>query len=211
MAGRGYSRRQLLANAAIAASRGLVAVRRTRDVAAVTARPHPRPALRRNRHQKDATDNHAVFEHAVIVDMGLEDLTGCFRTWTDETWINRNAGAMPLLMALRGCPTSSYLRAPPAVLSQWSGASLCGCSPARSMFSASASGLCRERRLHRAQKRLNHKVTPTPGEACAEERQGSEQSKVSRRLGVRSRSRMERSAHLAGCRKVKTRNGVTRR
>src|SRR5262249_26091459 len=33
--------------------------------------------------------------------------------------------------------------------------------------------------------------------ACAEQRQGGEQSKVSRRLGVHSRPRMEGSAHLS--------------
>jgi hypothetical protein len=36
-------------------------------------------------------------------------------------------------------------------------------------------------------------VTPTPGEACAEQRQGGEQSKVAR-LGVHSRSRLERGS-----------------
>jgi len=36
----------------------------------------------------------------------------------------------------------------------------------------------------RKKDRTQNNVTPTPGEACAEERQGGEQSKVSRRLGV---------------------------
>jgi hypothetical protein len=37
----------------------------------------------------------------------------------------------------------------------------------------------------REKDQTQNKVTPTPGEACAEERQRGEQSKVSRRLGVR--------------------------
>ena len=41
-------------------------------------------------------------------------------------------------------------------------------------------GNCTERKKDRSQ----NNVTPSPGEACAEERQGGEQSKVSRRLGV---------------------------
>ena len=51
-------------------------------------------------------------------------------------------------------------------------------------------GNCTERKKDRSQ----NNVTPTPGEACAEERQGSEQSKVAR-LGVHSRPWMEASAH----------------
>jgi hypothetical protein len=41
--------------------------------------------------------------------------------------------------------------------------------------------------------RTQNKVIPTPGEACAEEREGGEQSKVAR-LGVHSRSRLERGS-----------------
>jgi hypothetical protein len=51
-------------------------------------------------------------------------------------------------------------------------------------------GNCTERKKDRSQ----NNVTPTPGEACAEERQGGEQSKVAR-LGVHSRPWMEASAH----------------
>jgi hypothetical protein len=48
----------------------------------------------------------------------------------------------------------------------------------------------------RKKDRTQNKVTPTPGEACAEERQGGEQSKVAR-LGVHSRSRLERGSDQA--------------
>jgi hypothetical protein len=51
-------------------------------------------------------------------------------------------------------------------------------------------GNCTERKKDRSQ----NNVTPTPGEACAEERQGGEQSKVAR-LGVHSRPWMEASAY----------------
>ena len=58
--------------------------------------------------------------------------------------------------------------------------------------SVTAPRLFRERRLHRAQKdQTKNKVIQNPGEACAEERQDGEQSKVSRRLG----------AHFSGPRK----------
>ena len=48
----------------------------------------------------------------------------------------------------------------------------------------------------RKKDRTQNKVTPTPGEACAEERQGGEQSKVAC-LGVHSRSRLERGSDQA--------------
>jgi len=44
--------------------------------------------------------------------------------------------------------------------------------------------------------RTQNNVTPTPGEACAEERQGGEQSKVAR-LGAHSRSGLERGSDQA--------------
>jgi hypothetical protein len=53
-------------------------------------------------------------------------------------------------------------------------------------------GNCTERKKDRSQ----NNVTPTPGEACAEERQGGEQSKVAR-LGVHSFSRLERGSDQA--------------
>ena len=63
--------------------------------------------------------------------------------------------------------------------------------------SVTAPRLFRERRLHRAQKdQTKNKVIQNPGEACAEERQGGEQSKVAR-LGVHSRSRLERGSDWA--------------
>ncbi len=45
----------------------------------------------------------------------------------------------------------------------------------------------------RKKDRTQNNVTPTPGEACAEQRQGGDQSKVAR-LGVHSRSRLERGS-----------------
>ena len=41
--------------------------------------------------------------------------------------------------------------------------------------------------------RTQNKVIQNPGDACAEERQGGEQSKVAH-LGVQSRSRLERGS-----------------
>jgi hypothetical protein len=48
----------------------------------------------------------------------------------------------------------------------------------------------------REKDRTENKVTPTPGEACAEERQGAEQNKVAR-LGVHFRHRLERGSDQA--------------
>src|SRR5262249_55767605 len=48
-------------------ARRLIAVGRALDVAVMAARPHPRAALRRNRHQKDAADNHVVLHVIVVV------------------------------------------------------------------------------------------------------------------------------------------------
>src|SRR5215467_2715520 len=45
--------------------------------------------------------------------------------------------------------------------------------------------------------RTQNKVIQNPGDACAEERQGGEQSKVAR-LGIHSHSRLERGSDL-GC------------
>jgi len=56
--------------------------------------------------------------------------------------------------------------------------------------------------IERKKDRTQNNVTPTPGEACTEERQGGEQSKVARRLGAHSGPRMEGSAHLARSAKV---------
>src|SRR5262245_4168691 len=44
--------------------------------------------------------------------------------------------------------------------------------------------------------RTQDNVTPNPGDACAEERQGGEQSKVAR-LGVHSRSRLKTANEMA--------------
>ena len=46
-------------------ARRLIAVRRTFDVPAVPARPHPRAALRRSR--KDEADDLAVLQHVVVL------------------------------------------------------------------------------------------------------------------------------------------------
>jgi hypothetical protein len=54
------------------------------------------------------------------------------------------------------------------------------------------SGDCTERKKDPTQ----NKMTRDPGDACAEERQGGEQSKVAR-LGVHSRSRLERGSDQA--------------
>ena len=48
----------------------------------------------------------------------------------------------------------------------------------------------------RKKDRTQNNVTPAPGEACAEERQGGKQSKVTR-LGVHPRSRLERGSDQA--------------
>ena len=48
----------------------------------------------------------------------------------------------------------------------------------------------------RKKDRTQNKVIQNPGDACAEERQGGEQSKVAR-LGVHSRSRLERGSDQA--------------
>src|SRR5437016_13002230 len=53
-------------------------------------------------------------------------------------------------------------------------------------------GNCTERKKDRSQ----NNVTPTPGDACAEERQGGEQSKVAR-LGVHSRSRLKTANEMS--------------
>src|SRR5262245_38607273 len=54
----------------------------------------------------------------------------------------------------------------------------------------------------RKKDRTQNKVIGNPGDACAEERKGGEQSKVARRLGVHSRPWVEGSAHLARSAKV---------
>src|SRR5262245_31487591 len=61
-----HSRRQLLANGRHRSlARLSIAVRRFASLAFLD-RPHPRPALQSNGHQKDAADD-AVFEHVVVL------------------------------------------------------------------------------------------------------------------------------------------------
>src|SRR6516162_2881748 len=53
-----------------------------------------------------------------------------------------------------------------------------------------------DRAIAHEKDRTQNKVIGTPGDACAEERQGGEQSKVAR-LGVHSRSGLERGSDQA--------------
>src|SRR4051794_7984451 len=49
----------------------------------------------------------------------------------------------------------------------------------------------------RGKDRTENGVIRSPGEGCAEQRQGGEEDQVSRSLGVHSRSRLERGSDLA--------------